>query len=245
MNRWEGKVAVVTGTSSGIGSAIAKLLVEAGVHVVGLSRRKDRGEELEKLLQGKVKFFPRAVDITKEDEILKTFEWIQNNLGAVHILINNAGVSANTTLVDGDTNMWKNTLDTNVLALCMMTREAVNNMRKNNVDGHIIHINSLSGHRVPQSKLLNLYPASKHAVTALTETLRQELNSLNLKIKISSVSPGLVLTEMANVEKMKVQGRDNESAFLNPEDIANAIMYILSTPPHVHDLLIRPVGQLA
>ncbi|KAF5302098.1 hypothetical protein FQR65_LT08649 [Abscondita terminalis] len=242
MEKWEGKVAVVTGTSSGIGTAIAKHLVDAGVKVVGLGRRKDRGEKLASTLKGKGKFYPREVDITKENEVLNTFRWIKENFGSIHILINNAGLRNSTTLIDGDTKMWKDTLDTNVLALCVVTREAIKNMRENDVNGHIVHINSMAGHRIPPPLDSNIYPASKYAVTALTETLRRELNALNLKIKISSVSPGFVQTEMVNINSEFIT---NESECLLPEDIASAVIYILSTPAHVqvHDLLIRSVGQ--
>lgn len=124
--------------------------------------------------------------MTKEEDILQAFEWTKKNLGPVHILVNNAGGAALTTnLFDGDTQHWKRVLDLNVLGLCIATREAVKNMRANNVDGHIIHINSVGGHKVPNIPNLNVYPASKFAVTALTETLRQELNSIGSKIKIT------------------------------------------------------------
>lgn len=104
----------------------------------------------------------------------------------MHILINNAGkAQGNTNLIEGDKELWKNILDLNVLGLCIATREAVKSMKENDVDGHIIHINSVLGHIVPNFPNLNLYPASKFAVTALTETLRQELNSIGSKIKIT------------------------------------------------------------
>lgn len=87
--------------------------------------------------------------------------------------------------MDGDTEAWKTIFDVNVLGLCIATREAVKSMKENNIDGHIVHINSVVGHQVINYPGLNVYPASKHAVTALTETLRLEFNSLGLKIKIT------------------------------------------------------------
>jgi len=126
-------------------------------------------------------------------------------------------------------------------------------MRANNIDGHIIHINSINGHIVPNFPGLSLYPASKHAVTALTETLRQELNQIGSKIKITSVSPGAVATEIAKnnhflineetIELTKNRFRTPAKA-LEPEDLADSIVYVLSTPPHVqvHELFIRPLG---
>lgn len=137
------------------------------------------------MLGKKGKLYPYKADITKEEEVLGLFKWVKENLGPVHILINNAGVGANTSLHDGDTQLWKKVLDLNVLALSMATREAVKNMRENNVDGHIIHINSLLGHKVCNIPFLSMYGASKYAVTALTETLRNELNSIGSKIKIT------------------------------------------------------------
>jgi NADP+-dependent farnesol dehydrogenase len=99
--------------------------------------------------------------------------------------VNNAGIIQQTNLTEGDTEKWKRVLDTNVMGLCIATREAVKVMKANKIDGHIIHINSIAGHTVPNFPGLNVYPASKHAVTALTETLRQEFNHLGLKIKIT------------------------------------------------------------
>lgn len=124
-------------------------------------------------------------DITKESDLLEAFDWIKTNLGPIHILINNAGILKASTLLEGNTETWKATFDTNVLSLCIATREAIKSMKENDIDGHIVHINSVSGHYVPRIKRINVYPASKHAVTALTETLRQELNLINSKIKIT------------------------------------------------------------
>lgn len=153
---------------------------------MGLARRIDRIEERAKSLSGKKgKLYGVKVDITKEKDILDAFKWIEQNLGPVHILVNNAGCAPESTLVDGETEKWKRVLDTNVLGLCIATREAIKIMRANDINGHIIHINSTLGHVVLPVPNVNLYPASKFAVTALTETLRQELNSLQSKIKIT------------------------------------------------------------
>ncbi|KAJ8916023.1 hypothetical protein NQ315_010891, partial [Exocentrus adspersus] len=154
--------------------------------VAGVARRKDRLEALAKKLSNKKgKLYPVVADLAKEEDIVKAFKWIKENLGPIHILVNNAGFLKETTLVDGDTSIWKNTLDVNVLGLSIATREAVRDMRANKIDGHVIHINSTVGHTVLNFPEFNLYPASKHAVTALTETLRLEFMRLKLKIKIS------------------------------------------------------------
>ncbi|RZC35874.1 hypothetical protein BDFB_013527, partial [Asbolus verrucosus] len=109
----------------------------------------------------------------------------------------------------------------------MATREAVKIMKANSINGHIVHINSMCGHRVPGVPYINVYAASKYAVTALTETLRQELNQLGSKIKVTSVSPGLVATEMTtfnqNITPEKKAYFD-KSPIIKAEDIADSVM---------------------
>ncbi|KAJ8931744.1 hypothetical protein NQ314_015276 [Rhamnusium bicolor] len=185
MDRWVGKVAIVTGASSGIGAVIAEQLVDNGLQVVALARRKDRLHELAVKLAGKKgKVYPVKADLSKEEDILNAFKWTKENVGPVHILINNAGTTDRVRLTDASTESYNKIIQLNVIGLCIATREAVRDMKANNVDGHIIHINSVLGHQVlgfPSS----VYSASKFAVTALAETLRLELNSLKSKIKIT------------------------------------------------------------
>lgn len=151
-----------------------------------MARRKERVQALaDKLKNKKGKLYAVQADLINEKDILDAFEWTKKNVGPIHILVNNAGSAATTNLTEGKTELWKRILDLNVLGLCIATREAVKDMRANNVDGHIIHINSILGHYIPNFATLNVYPASKFAVTALTESLRHELNSLNSKIKIT------------------------------------------------------------
>jgi NADP+-dependent farnesol dehydrogenase len=155
--------------------------------VVGLARRVERVEELAKKLKGKKgKLHGVKADISKEEDILNAFKWTSDNLGPVHILVNNAGLTQKTNLTtEGDTEKWRKIFDTNVMGLCIATREAVKIMQAKKIDGHVIHINSTTGHRVPNLPGRNVYPASKHCVTALTETLRHELRHLGLKVKIT------------------------------------------------------------
>ncbi|KAF2902137.1 hypothetical protein ILUMI_04045 [Ignelater luminosus] len=256
MERWKRKVAVVTGASSGIGAAIVGQLVESGLKVVGLARSRTKLEELSTKLENKNgKFYAFRTDITKEEDIVNAFEWIKKNLGPVHILVNSAGILRYDTLVDGNTNFWKEVLETNVLGLCIATREAVKDMKANNVNGHIVHINSISGHKVTNVPTINVYAASKHAVTALTETLRQELDSIGSKIKISSISPGCVDTGIfeATAKGSGLPGIPAERAAmlnkipkLQARDVADGVLYVLATPPHVqvHELTIKPLGEL-
>lgn len=191
MERWLGKIAVVTGTSSGIGASIAVELVKSGVIVIALARRIELVEELkDKIPESlKINLHPVKCDVSKEEDIVRTFESIIKEFGGVDILINNAGIARGTTLFDKDNGIpLREVLETNVLGLVFCTREAVQSMQNRKVDGHIIHINSVVGHYVPHIPFyptLNIYPASKHAVTALTETLRQDLNKLQSKIKVT------------------------------------------------------------
>ncbi|XP_031353913.1 farnesol dehydrogenase-like [Photinus pyralis] len=249
MEKWEGKLAIVTGTSSGIGRGIAIKLVEAGLRVVGIARREDRGRELELALDGKKgRFYHLTADITKEQEVLNAFKWIECNLGVVHILVNNAGTTRETTLIDGKTTCWNDILDLNVLGLSMMTREAVQSMRANNIAGEIIHIGSLTGciSSAPV-KGLRMYCASKHAVRSLTEGLRQELLEVGSQIKISCINPGLVgNTEIIEHNEAVKGWFPLIEQILKPEDIGDMVLFVLSRPPHVqiHDILVRPTGEI-
>ncbi|XP_055536152.1 farnesol dehydrogenase-like [Wyeomyia smithii] len=243
MERWAGKVAVVTGASSGIGAAIAKALANAGMVVIGLARRVERVEELKKDLPASVKGSLHAAkcDVSKEEDILKTFAWIEKKFGGVDVLINNAGILRDTTLAEADTQKIREVLDTNVMGLVICSREAYQSMKKRSVDGHIIHINSVAGHMVPNFPRLNIYPASKHAVTAITETMRQELRTEGTKIKVTSISPGGVRTEILPEAALTM-----EMPLLESEDIAEAVLYVIGTPPHVqvHELTIKPIGEI-
>uniref|UniRef100_A0A1B0DIX7 Dehydrogenase n=2 Tax=Phlebotomus papatasi TaxID=29031 RepID=A0A1B0DIX7_PHLPP len=181
MDRWVNKVAVVTGASSGIGAGIAKDLVRAGMIVVGLARKVKKVEELKDDLPEKVRDNLHAVkcDVMKEEEIIQTFEWIGENVGGVDVLVNNAGfLDTSVRLIDENNSAAiYNTINTNIMGLILCTREAFKTMKKGSFVGHVININSVAGHIVPQTVdpyTLNVYPASKFAVTALTEMFRQE-----------------------------------------------------------------------
>ncbi|XP_069683489.1 dehydrogenase/reductase SDR family member 11-like [Periplaneta americana] len=251
MQRWAGRVAVVTGASAGIGAATAEELVKNGVKVVGLARRIDKIEELAESLKSQPgKLYPLKCDITKETEVQEAFKWVKSNLGGVDILINNAGVGKESKLSTGPVDHWRAIIDLNVLALSVCTKEALQSMKERGVDdGHIIHINSISGHRIPQSEHVNMmYCASKYAVTALTEGLRRELVQQKTKIKVTSISPGLVKTEFAAATGSPVDPEKiySNSAHLDGKDIADVVLYALGTPPHVqiHEVILRPLGQV-
>ncbi|KAF5288866.1 hypothetical protein FQA39_LY03745 [Lamprigera yunnana] len=252
MDRWKNKVAIVTGASSGIGYAIAEKLIAEGIIVVGFARRKEKLEEASLKLNTNIKRFHfYIVDMLKEEDILNGFRWVADNIGPVNILVNNAGIFGATNLRKGKTLIWKEVIDTNVISLCIATREAIKVMRQNSIDGHIVHINSIGGHTVLNGN--SIYGASKFAVTALTEALRKELVAANSKIKITSVSPGLVSTDIFKTAFEKINMNYKESAAfhvtrvsLTAEDVANSVIYTLGTLPHVqvHEIIIKPLGEL-
>ncbi|XP_021929737.1 farnesol dehydrogenase-like [Zootermopsis nevadensis] len=249
MERWAGRVAVVTGASAGIGEAIAQELVKKGLKVVGLARRVDRVEALKNSLKSAAgKLYPLKCDVSNESEVREAFKWIKTNVGGVDILVNNAGVASFSSLIDGPTELWRKIFDLNVLGLSVCTKEALQSMKESGVDdGHIIHINSITGHRPPTHIGLQMYTASKHAVTALAEGLRLELVKLNSKIRVTSVSPGAVLTEIAeaSVFPKEMIEPPEKKPYLQSKDIADAVIYVLGTPTHVqiHELIVKPVGQ--
>ncbi|KAF5272817.1 hypothetical protein FQA39_LY07844 [Lamprigera yunnana] len=252
MDQWQGKVAIVTGASAGCGEAIATALVDSGMQVVGLARREEKLNELSRRLNksGKSgKFHPVKCDITNENDIKNAFQWVKNNLKEVHVLVNNAGIGKPLGLLSGKPSDWLDILKTNVLGLSIATQQAVNDMIQKKNDGHVIHISSVLGHYVARVPNSNMYPASKFAVTALTETLRQELNQIGSKIKITSISPGPVDSEFQKATTA-TSNEEWEQFFtqlpkLQPEDVADAVIYVLSTPPHVQvqELMIRPLGE--
>ncbi|XP_072397517.1 farnesol dehydrogenase-like [Diabrotica undecimpunctata] len=249
MKGWQGKIAIVTGASSGIGAGIVEKLVEEGLTVVGLARRVDMMDQLKKKLTEKSgKFYPLECDLSLESNILTCFDYVSKNLGPIYVLINNAGCLTKQNLCEGTTEVWKKVIDVNLLGLCIATREAIKSMKENEIDGQIIHINSITGHWNIRIDGLNIYPATKYAITSLAQTLRKELSKTKTKIKVTSLSPGLVNTEifavggMTNYADSLIQ---EEVPALSPRDIADAVTYILSTPPHVNisELIIQPVNE--
>ncbi|XP_065892562.1 dehydrogenase/reductase SDR family member 11-like [Dysidea avara] len=252
MERWKGRVAIVTGASAGIGYELSKRLVQLGVVVVGCARNIASIESLsQELSKSGGKLVAMKCDVRKEEDILSMMSAIKSQFGGADICVNNAGLANDAPLLSGTTEQWREMMEVNVLGLCIMTREFIKQLRERNVDdGHVFHLNSMSGHRVIG---LPFYAATKFAVTALTEGLRKELRDIKSNIKITGISPGQVRTEFLP----RYQSKDNPkeaieetySSFdfpvLLPEDIANSIIYALSTPPRmqIHDILIRPTKQ--
>lgn len=253
MERWTGRVALVTGASVGIGAAVARALVQQGMRVVGCARNVDKIEKLAAECQSagySGTLIPYKCDLSNEEEILSMFSAIKTLHKGVDVCINNAGLAQNEPLLSGKTEGWRNMIDVNVLALSICTREAYKSMKERNVDdGHIININSMSGHRVAPSPELHFYAATKYAVTALTEGIRQELRAANTHIRATCISPGIVETDFAfrlhNSDPEKAAAVYENMKCLKAEDIATAVTFVLSAPPHVQigDVQMRPVEQ--
>ena len=239
-------VAIVTGASSGIGLAIARRLASDGYDLAICARREDKLAEAADLLRRQdINVLSQIVDLRDESQILDFFAAVKEKWGQLDALVNNAGLGHKESLMAGKTEAWREMLEVNVLALCICTREAVSLMQPAN-SGHILHVSSMSGHRVPA--ITGVYSASKFAVRSLAETLRRELRAANSKIRISSVSPGIVETEFAEkYHQSAKQAEDTYGQFpvLQAVDIANAVAYALSQPKHVevNDILVRPTQQ--
>ncbi|RZF36999.1 hypothetical protein LSTR_LSTR004687 [Laodelphax striatellus] len=246
MERWVKRVAVVTGASSGIGEDIAATLVKYGMTVVGMARREDRLKQLEKRLENeKGKFYPRQTDVRIEDEILSDFEWIEQELGPVSVLVNNAGLHSNKALTEENTGKWKDILGVNVLALSICTREALRSMRNHGInDGHIINISSIASQHSTPLPGCSMYAASKRAVMAISEGLRRELALSNSLIRVTTICPGLVATEIIDNSGMGSKLPPN-LPILQPADVTKAIIFCLEMPAYcqINDLTLRTVGE--
>ncbi|XP_056639857.1 farnesol dehydrogenase-like [Diorhabda sublineata] len=249
MEKWVGHVAFVTGASAGIGKAVAEELVEQGLKVIGFARRKELLDELEKKLSSKKgKFYAYAGDASKEEDILKACQWTKDNVGSISVLINNAAILGLAKLSECETKIWQQQLDVNVLAPCITAKEAIKQMKENKIDGHIININSTAGHKIIPNQKLNLYNSTKYALTALTETLRLQLALEGSKIRVTSISPGGVRTDMMNTALAEFGIPADSTLSINllePTDIANAVLYVLSTPATVNitELTIQATGE--
>jgi NADP-dependent 3-hydroxy acid dehydrogenase YdfG len=247
MKRWEGRTALVTGASSGIGRAVAIALARAGMKVAICARREHRIRQLEEEMPaGPDGVLARRVDLRDEQQILELFRAIEQRWGGVDVLVNNAGLGHLSPLTSGKTEHWREMLEVNVLALCICTREALRQMEARGQGGYVIHISSMAAHRVPPGS--GVYSATKFAVRSLTEGLRQELRARGSSVRVTAISPGFVETEFAaHFHKSEAKARETYGRFevLQPEEIADAVTYVLSQPPHVqvHDILIRPTDQ--
>ncbi|KAF0300304.1 Dehydrogenase/reductase SDR family member 11 [Amphibalanus amphitrite] len=172
-------------------------------------------------------------DLNDSDQIETLFATVREQFGGIDVCVNNAGLYFTGSLLNGNVEKWRTILNVNVLAVAHCAQLAIRSMRDRNVDeGQVINICSLSGHRVPPNPDVHFYAASKYAMTALTEGLRQELAAEPpTKIRVAQISPGLVQTEIA-ARAHNEPGRVMELG-VEAKNIADAVLYILSTPPEL------------
>ncbi len=242
----EGKVAIITGASSGIGEATAIALAAEGAIVAIAARRSDRLEALAKRIQATGgKALPIVTDITDETQANNLINKTNAELGRVDILVNNAGVALTGNIDGGNTSDWRRMFDVNVLGL-LYTTHAVLPILKAQQVGHIVNISSVAGRTARIG--IGIYNATKWGVNAFSESLRQEVLKDNIRVTI--IEPGLVETEINNnttdpVAKKISEERIKAITPLQSQDIAAAIVYAVTQPQHVNvnEILIRPTQQ--
>ncbi|ESO07102.1 hypothetical protein HELRODRAFT_76698 [Helobdella robusta] len=244
MEKWHDRVALVTGASSGIGWAVASKLASCGVKVIACARNYEKLQELEQLGHPN-QITPIKCDLTSEEEILAMFERISKDHGGVDICINNAGLTHSAPLLSSKTENWKDILDVNVLALCICTRESIKQMKKRKIDdGFIINICSMAGHRMLKSPNNHFYMATKQMVKALTEGVHNELRAMKSNIRVTQISPAVTETEffVRGLGSKVAEQIFKANPPLQANNIADAVIYALTQPPHVQicDILIKP-----
>jgi NADP-dependent 3-hydroxy acid dehydrogenase YdfG len=246
MAKLDGKVAVVTGASSGIGEATAEALAAEGAAVVVAARREDRLANLAERIRGNGGRVLAAVcDVTDESQAHGLIRKAMEEFGRVDILVNNAGVMLLSSVGKGLSEEWRRMFDVNVLGLLYTTDAAIDAM-KNRDGGHLVNISSLAGRKVTRDSS-GVYAGSKHAVGAISEGLRQEL--LQDDIRVTIIEPGAVETELPD-HITDEDARDSlggllDLEILQAEDVANAIVYAVTQPPRVsvNEILLRPTQQ--
>lgn len=235
------EIAIVTGASSGIGAATARLLAKNGYHVIAAARRVDRLETLAAEVPN-IEIF--KLDITAQSDIDALAKHLEGK--PVSVLVNNAGGAFDSaSIVDSDPDIWRKTYEVNVIGTVRMVKAMTPIMRSFG-RGHIVIVSSVAGHRTYE--LGGNYVAAKHAERSLAETLRLELNGE--PIRVTEIAPGMVKTE----EFAKVRYGDPERAAkvyegvaepLLDVDIAETIRWSVMLPHHVNvdSMIIRPVAQ--
>lgn len=241
----QGKVAIVTGASSGIGEATAIALAEQGATVVLTARRLERINEVMNQINAQGgKAIAIQTDITKKEQVLQMVDEVNTKFGRVDILVNNAGVMLLSFLDKGKVDEWDQMIDVNIKGV-LYGIHAVLPTFKNQGYGHVINVSSDAGHGVFPSS--SVYSGTKHAVRAISEGLRIELRS-SPNIRVTIISPGAVATELINhITDSDVTAMFSQQKLvpLQSEDIANAVIYAATQPEHVdiNEILVRPATQ--
>ncbi len=242
----KGQTVFVTGASSGIGKACAEQFAALGADIVITARREERLKTVAHELSSQhgISCTPIQLDIRSFEQVQAAFLKLEKKKIEIDVLVNNAGLAlASDKIQEGQVSNWDTMIDTNVKGLLYATKAVLPSMIKRN-RGHIINIGSVAGHGCYVSG--NVYCATKYAVRALSKSIRLDL--MGTAIRVSEVDPGAVETEFSEV---RWNDKDKAKKFyqgfqpLTPEDIADAVIYCATRPPHVNvaELIVFPQAQ--
>jgi NADP-dependent 3-hydroxy acid dehydrogenase YdfG len=240
MQNLNGRVAVVTGASSGIGVAAARLLVEEGVSVVLAARRKDRLDALAAELGDKAVVV--EADVGDAEQVARLFDQVRERFGGLDLLVNNAGVGINGAFADTRPADWRTQIDANLYGVLHCTHAAIPLLRGRE-GAMIVSVASVGGRYGIAG--WSVYNATKFAVVGFHDALRKELGPDG--IRVSVIEPGAVWTEWGdNVPEEQMRKRREDVDALQPEDIAQALVYAFAQPARVlvEEILVRPVRQV-
>ena len=240
----QNKIILITGASSGIGEACARVFAQAGAKLILVARRKERLEELAKELNN-TSVHCLALDVCDRISVQSALANLPEAWSAIDILINNAGLSRGLNkLQDGEIQDWEEMIDTNIKGVLYLTRCIVPGMISRG-NGHVVFLGSTAGHQTYPNG--NVYCATKAAVRVISEGLKQDL--LGTPIRVSSVDQGLVETEFSQV---RFRGDSDRATTvyqgltpLTPIDVAETILFCATRPPHVNisEVLLMPTDQ--
>ncbi len=243
----KGKIVLITGASSGIGAACAQLLAQAGADLILAARRLERVQELGTQLaqQYQIQTHILGLDVCDRQAVDATLSNLPDPWNQIDILVNNAGLSRGLSkLHEGNIDDWEEMLDTNVKGLLYVTRVVVPGMVERQA-GHVVNIGSIAGRVAYPGG--NVYCASKAAVRAISDGLKQDL--IGTPVRVTEIEPGLVETEFSLVRFHGDRDRaDKVYQDLTPltgEDIADLVLFSVTRPPHVNisEMLVVPVDQ--
>ena len=239
------KIALVTGATSGIGKACALTLAKLGYDLIATGRRIERLEELKNELPNDIRFLPLVFDVRDREKVADLLGNLPPDWSEIAVLVNNAGNAHGLDPIQtGNVDDWDAMIDINVKGLLYVSKAIIPGMTERN-SGHIINIGSIAGKEVYPNG--NVYCASKHAVDALTNGMRMDLNPFG--IKVMGIHPGLVETEFSLV---RFKGDEKRAgtvyqgyAPLVAQDIADIVEFALTRPPHVvlADVVVLPTAQ--
>jgi NADP-dependent 3-hydroxy acid dehydrogenase YdfG len=239
-----GRVAAVTGASSGIGAATATALSRAGATVALAARRRERLDALAEQLDGESSI--HEVDVADAQQARSFIEEAHAQHGGLHLLVNNAGVMLLGPVMGADPADWRRMLDVNLWGLLMCTHAALPLIAESG-GGDVVNVSSVAGRRADAGAAV--YNMTKFGVHAFSEALRQE--ALHAGIRVTTVAPGFVETELQGhntnplVRRATERAREQIGEVLRPDDIAEAILHAVTRPKHVcvNEVVVRPTNQ--